>query len=88
MKTVIEMAREAGFDAESDTLCQYEGWVEPLTRFAALVLANNPPQSFMSWQEGYAAGVATENEACAKLVDYWEAREGEHADAIRARMKK
>lgn len=26
-----------------------------------------------------------EREACAKLVDYWEAREGEHADAIRAR---
>ena len=26
-----------------------------------------------------------EREACSKLVDYWEAREGEHADAIRAR---
>jgi hypothetical protein len=26
-----------------------------------------------------------ERETCAKLVDYWEAREGEHADAIRAR---
>ena len=26
-----------------------------------------------------------EREACAKLVDCWEAREGEHADAIRAR---
>ena len=29
--------------------------------------------------------VQKEREACAKLVDYWEAREGEHADAIRAR---
>ena len=29
--------------------------------------------------------VEAEREACAKLVDYWEAREGEHADAIRAR---
>jgi hypothetical protein len=28
---------------------------------------------------------AKEREACAKLVDCWEAREGEHADAIRAR---
>ena len=28
---------------------------------------------------------AAEREACAKLVDCWEAREGEHADAIRAR---
>ena len=30
---------------------------------------------------------AKEREACAKLVDYWEAREGEHADAISARGK-
>jgi hypothetical protein len=29
--------------------------------------------------------VAEEREACAKLVDYWEARQGEHSDAIRAR---
>ena len=26
-----------------------------------------------------------EREACAKLVDYWESRQGEHSDAIRAR---
>ena len=36
---IIRMAREAGIDAESDTLCRYEGWVEPLERFAALVRA-------------------------------------------------
>jgi hypothetical protein len=36
--------------------------------------------------EAFAKLVAEkEREACAKLVDYWEAREGEHADAIRAR---
>ena len=34
---IIRMAREAGIDAEKDTLCRYEGWVEPLTRFAELV---------------------------------------------------
>ena len=28
-----------------------------------------------------------EREACAKLVDYWEARHGEHSDAIIARGK-
>jgi hypothetical protein len=28
---------------------------------------------------------AHEREECAKFVDYWEARQGEHADAIRAR---
>ena len=32
--------------------------------------------------------VAIEREACAKLVDYWEARQGEHSDAIRARGEK
>jgi len=31
---------------------------------------------------------ADEREACARLVDYWEARQGEHADAIRARGQK
>lgn len=69
MKTVIEMAREAGIDAEKDTLCRYEGWVEPLTRFAALVIANHPPQSYMTWQEGYEAGRQAEREACAKVCD-------------------
>jgi len=34
----------------------------------------------------FAALVASaEREACAKLVDYWESRQGEHSDAIRAR---
>jgi hypothetical protein len=28
---------------------------------------------------------AAERDACAKLVDYWEARQGEHSEAIRAR---
>ena len=32
--------------------------------------------------------VEAEREACAKLVDYWEARQGEHSDAIRARGRK
>jgi len=59
---LIELARKAGINAESDTLCRYEGWVGPLKQFAALVLANNPPQSFMSWQEGYEAGKLAERE--------------------------
>ena len=59
---LIELARKAGINAESDTLCRYEGWVGPLKQFAALVLAHNPPQSFMSWQEGYEAGKLAERE--------------------------
>lgn len=36
--------------------------------------------------EAFADLVASaEREACAKLVDYWESRQGEHSDAIRAR---
>ena len=31
------------------------------------------------------AAQAKEREQCAKLVDYWESRQGEHSDAIRAR---
>ena len=40
MRTIIEMARDAGIDAETDTLCRYEGWVEPLERFIKLVRAD------------------------------------------------
>ena len=66
---IIRMAREAGFDAESDTLTRYEGLVKPLTRFATLVVANLDPKSFMSWQEGYESGVVAEREACARIAD-------------------
>ena len=66
---IIRMAREAGIEAEADTLCRYEGFVEPLERFAALVIANNPPQSSMAWQEGYEAGKQTEREKVTKERD-------------------
>jgi len=33
------MAKEVGIDAECDILCRYEGWVEPLERFAAFAFA-------------------------------------------------
>ena len=36
---IIEMAREAGIEAESDTLCRFDGWVEPFVAFANLVAA-------------------------------------------------
>ena len=51
---IIRMAREAGWDdhhAQFDTRFQ---------TFAALVIANHPPQSFMTWQEGYEAGKQNE----------------------------
>lgn len=61
-----------------------------LNLYAALVIANNPPQSSMAWQEGYAAGAAIEREACAQLADehapYWAGYK--IANAIRARGEK
>ena len=63
-----------------------------LERFAALVIANHPPQSSMAWQEGNEAGRLAEREACAKVCEslagqQWVTREAalECSDAIRAR---
>jgi hypothetical protein len=38
MDELIErLAAEAGINVHADTLCRYEGWSEPMRRFAALV---------------------------------------------------
>ena len=83
---IIRMAREAGIDAESDTLTRYEGFVEPLTRFATLIVANLDPKSFMTWQVGYEAGKQAEREACARVCEaQGEYGDEQYAKAIRAR---
>ena len=82
---IIRMAREAGIDAESDTLTRYEGFVEPLTRFATLIVANLDPKSFMSWHEGYDAGKQAEREACAAMFDDRNVWDEEVGERIRAR---
>ena len=58
MKTVFDLARQAGWTGPEDNLA----YISMLERFAKLVLAHNPPQSFMSWQEGYEAGRLAERE--------------------------
>ena len=81
---IIKLAREAGIDAESNTLTRYEGFVEPLTRFATLIVANLDPKLFMSYQEGAEAGRLAEREECAKVCkDFAGALDA--ATAIRAR---
>ena len=60
---IIRMAREADPDWDYD-----RDMVEWLERFAAIVIANNPPQTFMSYQEGYAAGVAAEQDRCCRII--------------------
>jgi hypothetical protein len=63
---IIEMAVQAGMNREVLPLMRN---VELLTAFATIVIANNPPQSFMSWQEGYEAGKQTEREAIARMIE-------------------
>ena len=73
---IIRMAREAGIDAESDTLCRYEGWVEPLERFAALVAAAKDAEHQQtlalqqrSYEREIQLEVEAEREECAKLAE-------------------
>ena len=89
---IIRMAREAGIDAETDTLCRYEGWVEPLERFATLVAAaeRNRLWTQAHWTEYERSIVAAEREACARLCDEVGGRDSDThawdaAAAIRAR---
>lgn len=54
---LIELAKQAGWEYADD-----DRGFEPLWKFAALVIANHPQQSFMTWQEGYEAGKQAERE--------------------------
>jgi hypothetical protein len=89
MKSTIDMARKAGIDAEKDTLCQYEGWLEPLKAFEALVRADERDRAMR--ENAY---VQAEREACAKVCEsiasdgYPTIEHQECADAIRARSQK
>ena len=102
---IMRMGREAGlhsavllriYDDKEAALCDSEiAELRKIERFASLVVANINPKSFMSWQEGYEAGVVAERAECAKLCNaiqagnedngkwLWEARNC--AAAIRAR---
>jgi malonyl CoA-acyl carrier protein transacylase len=72
---IIRMANEAGAQRSHNPEL-WDIWNisdQELERFVAIVakhtLANIDPSSFMSWQEGYAAGAAAEREACADACD-------------------
>jgi len=87
---IVAMAREAGLHLATDVNWMPIIGIEYAERFAALVIANHPPQSSMAWQEGYEAGAAAEREACAKVCEgipstYHENDPRKCADAIRAR---
>ena len=65
---IIRIAREAGLcdaNGEDDSV----NIVDALHKFAVRFLANTPPNTMMTYREGYAAGVAAEREACAQVCD-------------------
>jgi hypothetical protein len=66
---IMKMAREAGLHIATDVNWMPIISLEYAERFAALVIANHPPQSYMTWQEGYEAGKHDEREACAKVCE-------------------
>ncbi len=37
-KRIRELEKQAGIDPESDTLCRYEGWSEPIEKFAERII--------------------------------------------------
>ena len=59
---IIRMAREAGLHIATDVKWMPIIGLEYAEKFAALVIANHPPQSYMTWQEGYEAGRQAERE--------------------------
>ena len=59
---IIQIAREAGLHIATDVNWMPIIGLEYAKKFAALVIANHPPQSYMTWQEGYEAGKQTERE--------------------------
>ena len=89
---IIRIAQEAGLHIATDVNWMPIVGLEYAEKFAALVIANHPPQSYMTWQEGYEAGKHDERKACAEIADeYAKGLERNYseiiADEIRARGK-
>jgi hypothetical protein len=87
---IIRIAQEAGLHIATDVKWMPIIGLEYAEKFAALVIANHPPQSYMTWQEGYEAGKQDERAACAEIADkYAKGLERNYseiiADEIRAR---
>lgn len=82
---IIELARQAG--ARDDGHRFEFSELKYLEWFAKLVVANIDPKSFMTWHEGFEAGVVKEREAILELVDSYAKNNTDLADAIRARSK-
>lgn len=67
---IIRIAQQAGLHIATDVNWMPIIGLKYAEKFAALVIANHPPQSYMTWQEGYEAGKQDEREACEALHDH------------------
>jgi hypothetical protein len=65
---ITRIAQEAGLHIATDVKWMPIIGLEYAEKFAALVIANHPPQSFMTWQEGYASGMARERERFTEVL--------------------
>ena len=65
---IIRIAQEAGLHIATDVKWMPIIGLEYAEKFATLVIANHPPQSFMTWQEGYASGMARERERFTEVL--------------------
>lgn len=64
---IDRFAEQAGFPARR-AFSDLSDLYPRLERFAALVLANHPPQSSMAWQEGYEARASAERNKLAQWM--------------------
>ena len=86
MKTIIEMAREAGFNTNHDMIWINKWEVSPyMQRFAALVTEQANARANTSWALMCKKMVEFEREAILELVDSYAKNNTDLAEAIRAR---
>lgn len=78
---VIEWAKEAGIDAESDTLCRHEGWLEPITQLCAIAMSAGREQGLREAKEVCEARHANGNrkythaDECAAAIEQLRAKQ-------------
>ena len=77
---IIDMARQVGIEAESDTLCRFGGWVEPFVAFANLVAAKEREACAKVCQDLIAPDIYSDTD-----VSMWDVTCMDCAEAIRAR---
>ena len=65
---IIKLGHAAGLCDENGEDDSSQDITEALRRMAVLVIANHPPESWMSFQEGYAAGAAYAREESAQAA--------------------